>query len=97
MKRSWTFLLAAGLLLAVPTTLFTSCGDDDPTEVPGGGDVEDDGGTVDDVKFTPNQSKSRMEMVAKNLMNEVDSRYFSSLSNSAMISLVPSKIWTMRT
>lgn len=81
MKRSWTFLLAAGLLLAVPTTLFTSCGDDDPTEVPGGGDVEDNGGTVDDVKLTPNQSKSRMETVAKNLMNEVDSRYFSSLSN----------------
>ena len=80
MKKSWTLMLAAGLLLSAPTALLTSCGDDDPSDSPGSGDVVDNGGTVDDAKLTPSQSKSRMETVAKNLMNQVDSRNFSTLS-----------------
>lgn len=45
MKKHFIYMLAASLVLAAPAVTFTSCGDDDPEEIPGGGGG-DAGGTV---------------------------------------------------
>ena len=37
MKKHFIYMLAASLVLAAPAVTFTSCGDDDPEEIPGGG------------------------------------------------------------
>lgn len=39
MKKHFIYMLAASLVLAAPAVTFTSCGDDDPEEIPGGGGV----------------------------------------------------------
>lgn len=78
-------MLAASLVLAAPAVTFTSCGDDDPEEIPGGG-----GGDADDVlpnepsaqnPLTSHEQKQKLEAIAKGFMAQVPSSDFNDLAD----------------
>ncbi len=82
MKKFFTYVLAAGLMLSSPMLVFSSCGDDDPADNSNGGD---DSGVVvpNDRALTSYEQKQKLESIAKELMNKVPSSDFNDLTNLA--------------
>lgn len=71
-------MLAAGLVLAAPAVPFTSCGDDDPEEITGGGGDDADVPNEPSAQkpLTSHEQKQKLEAIAKGFMAQVPSSDF---------------------
>lgn len=86
MKKHFIYMLAASLVLAAPAVTFTSCGDDDPEEIPGGGSGDDADDVVPDGPsaqnpLTSREQKQKLEAIAKGFMAQVPSSDFNGLAD----------------
>lgn len=88
MKKHFIYLLVASMTLAGTSTLFTSCGDDDPT--PEAPSTPDDPGNTPtpsnpegNKKLNSVEQKQKLESIAKAFMGEVKANNFTQLTDLA--------------
>lgn len=76
-------MLAASLVLAAPAVTFTSCGDDDPEEITGGGGDDADVPNEPSAQnpLTSHEQKQKLEAIAKGFMAQVPSSDFNGLAD----------------
>lgn len=83
MKKHFIYMLAASLVLAAPAVTFTSCGDDDPEEITGGGGNDADVPNEPSAQnpLTSHEQKQKLEAIAKGFMAQVPSSDFNGLAD----------------